>query len=90
MVEHLTSNPEILGSISTGGIVLCPGARHINCPVYCSKLCLTLSLSPKFINYMSNSKANTLNPLQCEGFSHFINKNNSVFVKLPFEILMKR
>ena len=47
-------------------------------------------------NYISTSKANTLlflltkceNPLHCKGFSHFISKNNSVFVIFMLEILM--
>ena len=57
-----------------------------------------VSLSPQFVNYVSTSKANTLiflcikceSPLHCKGFSHFFNKNNSVFVILPFEILAIR
>ena len=30
VVEHQTPNQEVLDSIPTGGIVLCPCARHIN------------------------------------------------------------
>ena len=33
-VEHRTPNREVLGSIPTGGTMLCPSARHINSPQY--------------------------------------------------------
>ena len=42
---------------------------------------LTLLLSLQFVNYILTSKANTL--------LFFVEKNNSVFVILPFEILTK-
>ena len=61
--------------------------------------CLTLALSPQFVNYTSTSKANTLlffveknvRILCIAKDSHiFSAKNNSVFVILPFEILTNR
>ena len=33
VVEHQTPDREVLGSIATGGTVLCPCAKHINSPV---------------------------------------------------------
>ena len=49
---------------------------------------LTMSLRCQFVKYMLNASANTLsfllekceNLLHCKRFSHFSNKNNSVFV----------
>ena len=53
----------------------------------------TLSLSPQIVSYISASKANTLLFLlrKCvQRILTFFNKNYSVFVILPFEILMNR
>ena len=60
---------------------------------------LTPSLSPQIVSYISALKAKTLlyllrkceNLLQCIWIlTFFFNKTNSVFVILPFEILMNR
>ena len=34
VVEHRSTNQEVLGLIPTGGTVLCPCARHIKSPEY--------------------------------------------------------
>ena len=59
-------------------------------PVVQSIVSLTISLRHKFVKQISAKLTNTLlffaekkkceNPLQCKGFSHFFNKNSSVFV----------
>ena len=74
-------------------------SRHL-CPVVQNFASLTLSLRPHYVNYMymyiSTSKANTLLFFVekiCENPLHFVifsTKNNSVFVILPFEILINR
>ena len=60
-------------------------------PVVKNFVSLTLSLSPQFVNHIYRlQKQNTL-LFFVEKDSHiFSTKNNSEFVKLPFEILTKR
>ena len=61
-------------------------------PVVQSIVSLTTSLRGHFVKYKPNKLSNTLlffvgkceNLLHCKRFSHFFNKNNSVFVILTF------
>ena len=67
-------------------------------PVVQSIVSLTSSLGHQLVKYMPTKLSNTLlflfekceNLLHCKIFSHFFNKNNSVFVIFTFENLTKR
>ena len=67
-------------------------------PVVQSIVSLTMSLRRHFVKYMPTKLSNTLlffvekceNLLHCKRFSHFFNKNNSVFVIFRFVNLTKR
>ena len=70
-------------------------------PVVQSIVSLTTSSRHQLVKYMPTKLSNTLlfifsflkkceNLLHCKRFSHFFNKNNSVFVIFKFEHLTKR